>query len=164
MSSTAKPGECSRNAVAPTEVARAATSMRKLDRTAALATSAASTTSGVRLLAASVIPVMALVSPGPWCSDRTPGRPLIRAQASAITAAPPSCRAARYRAPRAIRALVTLKLPLPTTPNTVSAPRLVSTAATASVTGSPSFAGIRTAGVRSARPGLSPGTGCRTRR
>src|SRR5580704_18991705 len=61
--------------------------MRKLDRTAAAATSAASTTSGVRL----------------W-------------------------------APSVIRALVTWKLPLPTTPNTVSAPSPASVAATASVT------------------------------
>ena len=42
-----------------------ATSMRKLERTAAAATSAARTSIGVRLFAASVMPVMALVSPGP---------------------------------------------------------------------------------------------------
>src|SRR6478735_4093081 len=51
-----------------------------------------------------------------------------------MQAAPPSWRAATNRAPRAIRALVTWKLPLPTTPNTVSAPRPVSTAPTASLT------------------------------
>src|SRR5258705_6411618 len=51
-----------------------------------------------------------------------------------MQAAPPSWRAATNRAPRAIRALVTWKLPLPTTPNTVSAPRPVSTAPAASLT------------------------------
>ena len=40
--------------------------MRKFERTAALGISAASTISGVRLLAASVSPVTAFVSPGPW--------------------------------------------------------------------------------------------------
>ena len=105
MSSTAKPAECSRPGVAPTAVAIAATSMRKLDRGADA--SAASTTSGVRLLAASVMAVSALVSPGPWCSETTPGRPLSRAQPSAMLAAPFSCRAATNRAPREISALVT---------------------------------------------------------
>src|SRR5689334_7699982 len=108
--------------------------MRKLDRTAALATSAASTSRGVRLLAASVMPVIALVSPGPWCTDRIPGRPVPRAQASAAHAAPHSCLAATNRAPLAIRAFVTWKLPLPTSPNTVSAPRLARVAPTASLT------------------------------
>ena len=65
VSSTAKPAECSRAGVAPTAVAIAATSMRKFEWTAAAATSAARTSIGVRLFAASVMPVIALVSPGP---------------------------------------------------------------------------------------------------
>ncbi len=134
MSAAAEAGECSRSGTAPTAEARAATSMRKLDRTAAAATSAASTSSGVRLLAASVMPVIALVSPGPWCTLSRPVRPAVRAQPSAMLAAPPSCRAAMYRAPWLTRALVTWKLPLPTTPNTVSAPSPARVAATASVT------------------------------
>ncbi len=134
MSAAAEAGEWSRSGTAPTAEARAATSMRKLDRTAAAATSAASTTSGVRLLAASVMPVTALVSPGPWCTLSRPVRPAVRAHPSAMQAAPPSCRAAMYRAPWLIRALVRWKLPLPTTPNTVSAPSPASVAATASVT------------------------------
>ena len=43
----------------------AATSIRKFDVTAEALTSAASTSMGVRLLAASVMPVSALVMPGP---------------------------------------------------------------------------------------------------
>ena len=80
--------------------------------------SAARTTSGVRLLAASVMPVIALVSPHPWWTLTTATRPLTRAKASAIVAAPPSCRAATNRAPAATSALVTWKFPLPTTPKT----------------------------------------------
>ena len=134
-------------------VAIAATSIRKLDRTAEAATSAASTTIGVRLFAASVIPVSALVRPGPWCSESTPGRPAVLAQPSAMLAAPHSCRAAMNRAPLAISALVTWKLPLPTTPNTVSVPSSARAAPTASLTS-----------IRNARPGRWPGTGCRIRR
>src|SRR5580704_16352306 len=119
--------------------------MRKLDRTAAAGTSAASTTSDVRLLAASVMPVTALVSPGPWCTLSRPVRPAVRAHPSAMAAAPPSCRAATYRAPWLIRALVMWKLPLPTTPNTVSAPSPAKVAATASVTR-----------IRSGEPGRLP--------
>ena len=52
-------------------------------------------------------PVIALVSPGPWCTVTTPGLPVVLAQASAITAAPPSCRAATNLAPPATSALVT---------------------------------------------------------
>src|SRR5215831_14343896 len=108
--------------------------MRKLDRTAAPATSAASTSSGVRLLAASVMPVSALVSPGPWCTLKIPTRPVSRAQASAAQAAPHSWRVATKVAPFAMRALVTWKLPLPTRPNTVSAPSPARVAPTASLT------------------------------
>ena len=50
----------------------------KLECFAAWLTSAARTSSGVRLLAASVSAVRALVMPGPWCRDSTPGRPPIR--------------------------------------------------------------------------------------
>ena len=53
--------------------------MRKFDRSAAAGTSAASSTSGVRLFAASVSPVIAFVSPGPWCTETTASRPLTRA-------------------------------------------------------------------------------------
>ncbi len=94
VSATAEPAECTRSATAPTAVARPPWSIRKFERTAAAPVSAASTTSGVRLLAASVMPVVALVSPGPWCTDSTPSRPLTRAYPSAIITAPPSCRAA----------------------------------------------------------------------
>src|ERR671914_2882102 len=51
-----------------------------------------------------------------------------------MVAAPPSCRAATNLAPCAMSALVTWKLPLPTTPNTVSTPRRASSAPTASAT------------------------------
>ncbi len=79
MSATALDGECTRSATAPTALTSADWSIRKFDRTAAPPVSAASTSSGVRLFAASVMPVIALVSPQPWCSVRTAGRPLIRA-------------------------------------------------------------------------------------
>ena len=110
----------------------ASTPIRKLDCTAEALTSAASTSMGVRLLAASVIPVSAFVMPGPWCRLRIAGRPVLRAHASAMHAAPFSCRAATNRAPRATSAFVTMKFPLPTTPKMVSAPRSASAAATAS--------------------------------
>ena len=67
--------------------------MKKFDR--GLVASGASTTSGVRLLAASTIPVRALVKPGPWCTDSAVSRPDTRANPSAMLAAPPSC-AARH--------------------------------------------------------------------
>src|SRR5207302_1462451 len=57
------------------------------ERTAAPAVSAASNSRGVRLLAASAKPVMALVRPGPWCVVQTPSRPVTRAYASAIVTA-----------------------------------------------------------------------------
>ena len=66
-----------RSATAPTETASASWSIWKFER--GEVASAASTTSGVRLLAASVMPVSALVSPQPWCTDSTPSRPLVRA-------------------------------------------------------------------------------------
>ena len=90
--------------------------MKKFDR--GLVASGASTTSGVRLLAASTIPVSALVTPGPWCTVSAVNRPDTRANPLAMLAAPPSCAAATNRAPAAIIVLVTWKLPLPTTPNT----------------------------------------------
>jgi hypothetical protein len=96
--------------------------MKKLERTAPDPVAAASTIIGVRLLAASVIPVTALVSPQPWCTESTPTRPLMRAYASAIVAAPPSCRAATYGTPPARSAFVTWKLPLPTTPKACPTP------------------------------------------
>ena len=60
---------------APTAVTSASWSMRKFERTAAAPVSAASTSSGVRLFAASVMPVIALVSPQPWCTVSTAGPP-----------------------------------------------------------------------------------------
>ena len=64
-SSAALPPECTRSAAAPTVVASAAWSSRKFERSAAAGASPASSSSGVRLLAASVRPVIALVKPGP---------------------------------------------------------------------------------------------------
>jgi hypothetical protein len=58
------------------------------------ATSAASTSNGLRLLAASVMPVIALVRPHPWWTLRAVTVPVIRAYASAMVAAPDSWRAA----------------------------------------------------------------------
>lgn len=65
MSCSALPGEWTRSATAPTAVTSAPWSIRKFDRTAAAPVSAASTINGVRLFAASVIPVIALVNPQP---------------------------------------------------------------------------------------------------
>ena len=59
--------------------ARRAPPGRRRSSTAAAVTSAATTTIGVRLLAASVIPVIALVRPHPWCTVTAADRPLIRA-------------------------------------------------------------------------------------
>ncbi len=57
-----------RSDTAPTERAISACSKWKFDFTAPTGTSPASTSSGVRLLAASAMPVSALVSPGPGCT------------------------------------------------------------------------------------------------
>ncbi len=67
--------------------------MWKLDVGAAAGDSPASTSSGVRLLTASVSPVTALVSPGPWCRLQIPTLPLTRAYPSAMQIAPSSRRA-----------------------------------------------------------------------
>src|SRR5262245_1095265 len=75
-----------------------------------------------------------------------------------MQAAPPSWRAATKRAPWSIRALVTWKLPLPTTPNTISAPRPVSTAPAASLTSiSPARSGPFHQGERPARTARAAG-------
>jgi len=58
-------GVYTRSGTAPTAAAMAAWSTRKLERTAAAEVSPASTSRGVRLLAASASPVRALVNPGP---------------------------------------------------------------------------------------------------
>jgi hypothetical protein len=105
---------------APTAAASPGRSTKKFDR--GFVTSGASTTSGVRLLAASVSPVSALVTPGPWCTLSTASLPDTRAYPSAMLAAPPSCAAGTNRAPAATSAFVTWKLPLPTTPKTWSTP------------------------------------------
>ena len=78
-SSTADAAVCTRSGTAPTARTAASWSMRKLDRTAAPAVSAASTSSGVRLFAASAIPVSALVRPQPWCRLSTATSPDVRA-------------------------------------------------------------------------------------
>ena len=78
-SATAVPGPWTRSATAPTERTSAAWSMRKFERIAAAGVSAATSTSGVRLLAASVSPVIAFVSPGPWCTLHAATVPLTRA-------------------------------------------------------------------------------------
>ena len=106
--------------------------MKKFDRGAVA--SGARTSSGVRLLAASVIPVSAFVTPGPWCTESTPSRPDTRAYASAIVAAPASCTAGTNRAPAATSALVTWKLPLPIRPNTCRTPACASVRPTTSAT------------------------------
>ena len=79
VSATALAGPCTRSATAPTDSTSASWSILKFERICAAGVSAASSTTGVRLLAASVSPVMALVSPGPWCTLATPSRPLTRA-------------------------------------------------------------------------------------
>ena len=108
--------------------------MRKFDPRAAAGVSPASTSSGVELLAASARAVTAFVSPGPWCTEATPTRPVVLAQPSAMQTAPCSWRAATNVAPSAHSALVTTKLPLPITPKTVSTPCAASVAPTASAT------------------------------
>ncbi len=78
-SATAVAGDSARSWPAPTDAASPRWSMRKLERTAAAGVSPASTSMGVRLLAASVSPVTVLVTPGPWWTVQTPTRPLSRA-------------------------------------------------------------------------------------
>ncbi len=78
-SATAVRGAWTRSGTAPTARASPSWSTRKFERTAAAAVSAASTSMGVRLLAASVMPVMALVSPQPWCSESALTLRLVRA-------------------------------------------------------------------------------------
>ena len=92
--------------------------MRKFDRRAPDEVSAASSSSGVRPLAASVRAVIALVNPGPWWTVATPTSPETRAYPSAIDTAAVSCRAVTTATPAASMARVTTKLPLPTTVNT----------------------------------------------
>jgi hypothetical protein len=74
---TASSAEVTRIGTAPTASASAIWSTKKFDR-GELA-SAVTTTSGVRLFAASVIPVSALVNPQPWCTLSAATSPLIRA-------------------------------------------------------------------------------------
>ena len=79
MSATAVAAECTRSDTAPTDETSASWSILKFDRSCAAGVSAASSSTGVRDFAASVSPVIALVRPGPWCTDATPSRPLTRA-------------------------------------------------------------------------------------
>ena len=74
---TADSGEVTLIDSAPTAAASAGWSTWKFDR--GDVTSAARTSSGVRLLAASAMPVMALVSPQPWCTDTAATVSLMRA-------------------------------------------------------------------------------------
>ena len=62
------------------------------------------------------------VSPGPWCTVTTPTRPLTRAYPSAMQTALHSWRAWWKRAPPLHSALVTIRLPLPMTPNASCTP------------------------------------------
>ena len=133
-SASAVAGPCTRSTTAPTASTRPPWSMRKLDCSAADGVSAASSTTGVRLLAASVRPVIALVSPGPWCTLQAASRPLTRAYPSAMHIAPVSWRADQKRAPASRSALVKARLPLPSRPNTASTPSAGSARPTASAT------------------------------
>ena len=108
--------------------------MRKFDVRAAAGVSPLSTSSGVRLFAASATAVIAFVRPGPWCTLQTPTRPLTRAQPSAIITAPHSWRAATKRAPPRRSAFVTTRLPLPIRPKTWLTPSAASCSPTASAT------------------------------
>jgi hypothetical protein len=78
-SASAVSGPYTRSATAPTASTSPAWSIRKFDRKAAAGVSAASSRSGVRLLAASVNPVIVFVSPGPWCTLQAGSFPLTRA-------------------------------------------------------------------------------------
>ena len=120
--------------------------------------SAARTTSGVRLLAASVMPVIALVSPQPWCTltRGRPGRSRGRRRRPSSRRRP---RAARRRTARRRRlsALVTWKLPLPTTPKTWSTPSRARR-------GRPPRRRSRGRLTLSARPAPARASGCPSRR
>ena len=78
VSATALCGEWMRSATAPTLRASASWSILKLERMAEAALSAVSTIIGVRLLAASPMPVTALVSPQPWWVETMPTLPDMR--------------------------------------------------------------------------------------
>ena len=127
-----RPPTSTRIGTAPTAVASAAWSTKKFDR--GDVASAASTTSGVRLFAASVIPVMAFVNPQPWCTLSAATPPLIRAYASAMVAAPPRAAPRRTAPRRRPSHWSPAKLPEPTTPKTASIPQPTSTPPTASAT------------------------------
>ena len=79
MSATAEAGPCTRSDTAPTDSTNASWSILKFERICTAGVSAASSSTGVRDFAASVSPVIAFVSPGPWWTDATPSRPLTRA-------------------------------------------------------------------------------------
>ena len=74
VSAAADAPEWMRSGIAPRVAAMPAWSTRKFERIAAAGASPAISSSGVRLLAASVSPVSALVKPGPWCTLHTPTR------------------------------------------------------------------------------------------
>ncbi|WP_418607166.1 hypothetical protein [Georgenia sp. SUBG003] len=77
VSSTAAAAEVTRTGTAPTARARASWSTAKLEL--GEVASGASTISGVRLFAASAMPVMAFVRPQPWCTLSAAGPPEVRA-------------------------------------------------------------------------------------
>ena len=78
-SATAVSAPCTRSATAPTDSTNPSWSILKFDRNAPAGVSAASSTIGVRLFAASVRPVIALVSPGPWWTLHAATSPVTRA-------------------------------------------------------------------------------------
>jgi hypothetical protein len=92
------------------------------------------TSIGVWLFAASVIAVIAFVSPHPWWRLTAATSPVRRPYASAIIPAPCSWRLATKLAPDPTMACVTKKFPLPTTPKTWRTPRSTSSRPTASLT------------------------------
>jgi hypothetical protein len=136
--------------------------MRKFDRSAAAGVSAASTSSGVRLFAASVSPVIAFVSPGPWCTLHAVRRPLTRAYPSAMQIAPFSCRAATNGTPASRSALVTSRLPLPITPKQAATPSAASARPTASETRMRPVHGPDCTAAGRSRRGISQSAGAAT--
>ena len=79
VSAAAVAPEWMRSGTPPSVAVRPGWSIAKFERIAARGASPASTSSGVRLFAASVRPVSAFVKPGPWWTLHTPTRPLTRA-------------------------------------------------------------------------------------
>jgi hypothetical protein len=156
--------EFTRCGLASTESASPDWSIEKFVGTGAGADSAASTSIGVRLLAASPMPVTAFVSPQPWCTETSATVSLMRAYASAIVAAPPSWRVAVNSTPASRSAFVTAKLPEPTTPKQCRAPSFASARPTSSATVNPHTSVLMSVLMPTLRRGRRRGSGCRYRR